>query len=148
MSQTLSEVLDTAITDRGEETSLTATAGDAKATVEVRDADRIGVVLEKLRVETGPGDLNHRIEALAEKLRPTGERLIPIEVAPQLGEAVLRTRPEDMRGRRFYQVDVDLNGAEISRYQVDKSGKRTAIQAPMTRDQLTELVDGLVNGLG
>ncbi len=121
--------------------------GAARATVDVVDADRLGVVVERLRVDAGPGDIAGRARRLAEGLRPAGERLRAVEVAPELGGATLRSDPEDMHGGRFFQVDVDGEGAEITRHRAVRGEPRVREAFGLTREQLGRVVDDLARGL-
>jgi hypothetical protein len=114
--------------------------GGKRATVDVTDADRLGVVIDRLRVDGAEGSIVDRTEHLAEQLRPNGDRLVPLEVDPNLGGGVLRTAPDEMRGH-FHQVDVDQNGAELTRHRVDDNGGRHREGLGVTREQLRSLVD-------
>jgi len=114
--------------------------GGKKATVDVADADRIGVVIERLRVDGAEGSVVDRANDLAEHLRPNGDRLVPVEVDANLGGGTLRTAPDEMRGH-FHQVDVDAKGAELTRHRVDDNGSRQREGLGVTREQLRSLVD-------
>ncbi len=111
-----------------------------KATVDVTDADRIGVVIDRLRVDGAEGSIVDRANDLAQHLRPNGDRLVPVEVDPGLGGGTLRTAPDEMRGH-FHQVDVDDKGAELTRHRVDDNGARHREGLGVTREQLRSLVD-------
>ena len=112
------------------------------AQIDARQVDRIGVVVDRLRVSGGEGDLAGRAGAIAETLRPQGERLRPVEVDPVLGGAVLRSRPEDMQRGRYYQVDLDATGAELSRHR-RREGGRDQEPFAVTREELGRIVEGL-----
>jgi hypothetical protein len=138
----LSVALEDALTGPG-----TITVEDTRgrqAEVDVIDLDRLGVEVERVRVKTpAAGDLAGRARALASSLRPSGERLVPVEVDERLGGGVLRTAREDIRGRRFFQVDLDPDGAEFGRYRVDDAGDRHPERFTVTREQLGQIVDAL-----
>lgn len=114
-----------------------------RAEVDAHDADRIGVVIERIKVSGPKMDVGERAERIADRVRPGGEAVVPIEVDPGLRGAVLRTDPERMKGGRFYQVDVDEAGAELTRHRRTEDGGRAAETFTVTREQLGDLVDGL-----
>jgi hypothetical protein len=117
---------------------------------EVTDCERIGATVERLKVRRDqPGDVEIQAQAIAERLHGLGERVQPVEVAPDLGGAVLRTRPEDMVEGRFYQIDVGEDGqqAELERLRVDEQGQRQREPFTVTRENLGRVVDGLAEGL-
>lgn len=118
---------------------------DGPAELETHKIESIGVVVERLRVTGARGGLPQRAAAVAEALRPQGERLVPVEVDPGLGGEVLRTRPEDMRGGRFYQVDLDPTGATLQRL---RRGPQGRVREPfaVTRDELERMIEGLGAG--
>ncbi len=120
--------------------------GAARADVAVADADRIGVLVDRLRVSAPPdGDLASRSARIQRGLRPLGERLVQVECDVTLGGAVLRSDPRDMRGGRFFQVDLDPEGgAELVRQRVSEDGQRTHEAFPMTREELARTIDGLL----
>src|SRR5687768_5188667 len=82
-----------------------------QAAIDVKDADRLGVVVERIRIsDPAAAPLPARSQHLARTLRPGGERLVEVECDSNLGGAVLRSDPKDMRGRRYFQVDLDQQG--------------------------------------
>lgn len=111
-----------------------------RAEIDVEDADRLGATVRRIRVEGPPGDLAERAAALPEALeRGLGERLRPVEVAPELGGAVLRGRPD--RGR-FVEAQVEPGAIQVEHQQIGESG-RTPTPWTLTREQLGRVVDGL-----
>ncbi len=136
----LGEALDGAISGRGRVEAEDAAGRRVRA--DVLDEDRLGVQIERLRVEA-PGGIPERVDRIAADLRPGGERLVPIEVDARLGGGVLRTRTDEMRGRRYFEVEVDAEGAGLGRYRVEEDGTRTAEPFTVTREQLGRLVDTL-----
>jgi len=134
----LSEALDAALSAPG---TATATSGDLTIEVEVKDVDRIGVVVDTIRVRGGSGSLHERAERLAEAVRPDGHSLVPIEVDPRLGGGRLRS-PVDHR-RRYFEANVTPAEVELRRTQVLEDNDRQPSELTVTRDQLGELVDQL-----
>lgn len=114
-----------------------------QAEVHAVEVDRIGVVVDRLRVVGAPGELAARAGRLAEALRPGGERLDAVEVDAGLGGAVLRTRPEDMRGGRFYEVQLAPDHAELTRQVVRPGGGRAPAPFAVTREELGRIVEDL-----
>jgi hypothetical protein len=131
----------------GAPSTVTGEVGGLSTEISVRDTDRLGVVVDHIEVKGVAGALDVRSERIAASLRPVGERLIPVEVDPKLGGAILRTHPEDMRGGRFFQVDIGSDRAKLTRHHVDQAGARQAQQFGLTRDQLGELLDELEGAL-
>lgn len=109
----------------------------------------VGVRLRQLKVAPcapAPIDLHERAADLEARLRPGGERLQAVEVDQKLGGGTLRTRSEDIRRGRYFQVDLSPAGdAELRRFAVDPhTGERHSESFDLTRDQLEGLVDQLV----
>ncbi|MEO0605929.1 MAG: hypothetical protein AAF211_31160 [Myxococcota bacterium] len=110
------------------------------AEVDVVDVDRIGVRVKGVRVRhDGPVDVQREAEALPDRLRSLPDSVGPIEVAPELGGAILRGTPD--RERRYFEVDVQPDRTDIRRKQVDDDGERSETDWSMTRDQLERLID-------
>ena len=118
--------------------------GGRRAEADVIDADRLGVEVERVRVQ-GPSSaaIEARAIAIAAHLRPGGERLVPVEIDDQLGGGVLRTHRQEVRAGRFYQVDLDVDGAELGRFRVNDDGERIPEPFTVTREQLGQIVDAL-----
>jgi hypothetical protein len=139
---TLAAAIDEAI-QQGATGTVEADAAAGTASVDVVEAGPIGVKVDAVRVRRdGEVDVAEEAEALAERLHALGERVRPVEVEPRLGGATLRTCPEDMRRREFYQVDVTPGESEVRRYRV-REGGREKVDWAMTREQLRRLVDEL-----
>ena len=144
----LSVDLDAALVPGAGPQTATATrdTGDLSAEVTATDADRIGVVVERVRVHGGGGSVEARAEAVAAHVRPGGQALVPIEVDARLGGATLRSPPDDQR--RFYEAEVTPEHIELTRRQVaPATGDRIDAPFPLTRDQLGELLDQLDHAL-
>lgn len=117
-------------------------AGDGwQAEVHADQVGPVGVVVDRLRVSGAPGDLGERAEELVRRLRPGGERLRTVELAPELGGAVLRSEPEDMRDGRFYEVELGPSEVELSRHRVRPEGGRVREPFAVTREELGRIVD-------
>jgi len=114
----------------------------ARAKVEVLEADRLGVRVRGVEVTRGrPVDVSEEAGALPERLRALPERLAPVEVDPTLGGARLRTRPDELRGREYFEVDVEPSRTSIRRTKVGEQGERVETDWTMTREQLDRLID-------
>jgi len=148
----LSKALEAKLNDTpysgGEPRVIEATAGNVRVRAEVVDVDRLGVVVERLRVEAGLGDTIRRAQRVEATLRPAGQRLQAVEVDERLGGGVLRTSADHMMGGRFYQVDLDTEGAELTRHKKNENGRRTRERFTLTREHLGKLVDDLSEVLG
>jgi hypothetical protein len=124
-----------------------ASHGGVSVQAEIIDVDRLGVVVESLKVHAGAGDVAKRVDRVAATVRPAGQPLRTIEVDARLGGGVLRTTAEHMMGGRFYSVDIDSEGAELTRHRRDESGQRTREKFTLTREHLGRLVDDLSDAL-
>ncbi|MFH1463941.1 MAG: hypothetical protein ABIO70_06125 [Pseudomonadota bacterium] len=136
--------------DPGPPGTVRAEADGRTVEAEVQDCERIGATVGRVRVrQAEPGDVAHQAKALAGGMRGLGERLVPVEVEPELGGAVLRTDPEDMVDGRFWEAQVSDGGREagIERWKVGADGQREAEPTTVTRESLRRLVDGLAEGL-
>jgi len=110
------------------------------AEVDVVDADRIGVRVKGVRVRhDGPVDVEREARALPDRLRSLPDPVEPVEVAPDLGGAILRGDPDSQR--RYFEVDVQPDRTDIHRRQVGDDGERHEADWSMTRDQLDRLID-------
>lgn len=112
-----------------------------RAEVDVAEVDRLGVRVRRVKVERETRDIAHEARALPDRLRSLPDRVAPSEVAPTLGGAILRTVPEEMRGR-YFEVDVRPGHTEVRRVKVS-GGERSADDFVLTREQLEKLVDEL-----
>lgn len=113
------------------------------AQVQTEQVGPVGVVVDHLRVQGRPGDVAERAEAVVEALRPGGERLRAVEVDRGLGGAVLRTRERDMRGGRYFEVELGPEEAVVRRHRVRKGEGRTAEPYALTREELGRIVEDL-----
>ena len=118
-------------------------AADGKTSeVEVLDVDRLGVKCTRVRVQrAGPLDVLDAAERLPDGLRALGEALVPVEVDPGLGGAVLRSEPE---GNEFYELGVQASGElDLRRWKGGAGLDREPTDFTLTRKQLGRLVDEL-----
>lgn len=118
------------------------------AEVQTGTVGPVGVEVKRLRIEGAVGSVEERSRAVAATFRPKGERLQEVEVDPRLGGAVLRTRPEDMRRGRFFEVEVDARGVEVKRLRRRDEGGRAQEPYPLTREELGEWIEDLGRALG
>ncbi|MBX2796932.1 MAG: hypothetical protein KTR31_04660 [Myxococcales bacterium] len=114
--------------------------GSGQAEVDVVDVDRLGVRIRGVRVRREKEvDVKREAAALPERLRALPDRVQPVEVAPELGGARLRSPPD--RRQEYFEVDVAPDGTDIRRTRVDSDGERHPVDWTMTRDQLDRLID-------
>ena len=137
------KAIDKALDALDGEGSVSAEVPGGEATVEVVAVDGLGVKVREVRVNrSNPFDLETECQALPDRVRSLPHRLQPVEVDVGLGGGTLRSRPEEMRKRDFYQVD--LTGGRnvgVRRFKVDKNGERKAADFTLTREQLGDLID-------
>ena len=127
-------------------------AGELEAEVAVVDCDRLGTIIDHIRVRGPQADVGERARRISQHLRPGGDHLVPVEVDRTLGGAVLRSHPRDVGDTRsgdsgFYQVDVDAESAILRGHQVSADGVRTPSPFTWTRDQLGRALDQLERAL-
>lgn len=121
--------------------TVTVDRGGSSAEVDVTDVDRLGVRIRELRVHRGrPVDVEAEANALPDRIRSLPERIAPVEVAPALGGARLRTRPEELREREYFEVDVAPQGTTVRRTRIEDDGSRAPTDWTLTRDQLDRLI--------
>jgi hypothetical protein len=119
-----------------------ASEGERAAEVDVSEVGPIGVRVKRVAVRAPRAGVAEVAEALPERLRSLGERVAPVEVDPRLGGATLRSRPEEMREREFFEVEVRGDEVSVERYRVGEDG-RAPVEFDLTRRQLRALVDEL-----
>lgn len=114
-----------------------------RARIDVVEADRLGVKVRGVVVTRDRAvDVEGEARRLAGGVRALPERLDPVEIAPELGGAILRTKPEDVRRREFFEVGVTPTETTVSRQRATPDG-REAADFTLTRDQLDGLLDEL-----
>jgi hypothetical protein len=122
-----------------------ATAGPHQVEVAVVDADRLGVLVDGVRVRGPVADPVATAERLAEQLRPGGEPMRVNERAPELGGATMRS-PRRADGR-YFEVHVDGQGAELHQQRVGPDGQRQREPFGLTREQLGQAIDALTGAM-
>lgn len=128
--------------------SVTVDGEQGAVEAELADVDRLGASVERLRVSVPEASsLPQQAQGICERVRGLGERLVPVEVDERLGGGVLRSDPGEMRGRRYFEVGLDGEGAILERYRSLPEGGREREPFTVTREQLGRLVDDLADGL-
>ena len=103
------------------------------------DVDRLGVRVRGVRVGRDRDlDVDREARSLPDRMRSLPEPVEPVEIAPSLGGARLRTRPD--RHQEYFEVDVAPGRTDIRRTQVDADGQRQPTDWTMTREQLDQLI--------
>lgn len=126
-----------------EEGAIQVSREGGRAVIEATEVGPIGVRVTRVRVERDqPWDIRETAMGLPERVRALPERIAPIEVAPELGGAILRTDPGEYRGGDYFEVEVDARSAEVRRVKVEGSD-RTPGDFSLTREQLGRLLDEL-----
>ena len=146
LSQALEAALHAASIAPDGPTTVEAESNGTHVQATVHDADRLGIVVEGVRVRAGPGDLRKRTQRL-EGIRPAGERMRAVEVSPSLGGSKIRTRTDDIRNGEFFEIDVRADGAELQRYRKTAGGCRVIEPFTVTRKHLGNLVDQIADAL-
>jgi hypothetical protein len=121
--------------------TVTVDRSGASAEVDVTDVDRLGVRIREVRVHRERAvDVEAEARALPDRVRSLPERIVPVEVDPSLGGARLRTRPEELREREYFEVDVAPRDTTVRRTRIEEDGSRSPSDWTMTRDQLDRLI--------
>jgi hypothetical protein len=116
--------------------------GNTQTEVEVVEADRLGVRVRGVDVHRDrPVDVETEARSLPDRLRALPERVAPVEVDATLGGARLRTRPDELRGKEYFEVDVEPSRTSIRRTRVTPEGERVETDWTLTREQLDRLID-------
>lgn len=113
--------------------------GGSAAEVEVVEVDRLGVSVRGVRVRgAAAGTVEGQARRLPDALRGLPDRLVPLEVEPRLGGAILRSDPEDVHEREYFEVRTDGREATVERV---RGGTGERLPFTLTREQLGHLVD-------
>ena len=122
-----------------------ATTALGTAVVDVVAVDRLGVKVRKVSVRREEHyDWVQESERLSQHIRSLPHRVIPVEVDPILGGAVLRSAPDEMRKSDFYQIDLNADqNIDVRRFQVNSEGDREQIDYTLSRERLEDLIDEL-----
>jgi hypothetical protein len=114
-------------------------AGEVR--VDVVEADRLGVRVRGVSVGHAESiDVAAEAATLPARLRAIPEHLVPVEVSPVLGGATIRTAPDDMRRRQFFEIEVTPTQTQVKRFKVAPDGSRAPVDWTLTRDQLEGLI--------
>jgi hypothetical protein len=115
----------------------------ARAVAEVSGVDRYGVQVRSLHIHRAVGEgLQDAVSGLPDALRALPERILPVEVSPSLGGAILRSDPRDMIDQEYFEVRTDGQDTSVHRYRRG-SGSREEVPFTLTRDQVRRVVRGL-----
>lgn len=114
------------------------------AEVDVAEVDRLGVRVRGVRVR---GEHSPDPERVMRALQPLPERLVPVEVAPTLGGATLRSDPREMRGGEYFEARSRGPEVELDRWRAIPGGREPRT-FDLTREQLRRVVDELADALG
>ncbi len=128
-----------------------------EARARVEGSGPYGSSIDQLEVvapeRDGGGGAGERVARQAERIERTvtylPERLRREEVEPSLGGAVLRSRPEEMRGGEYYEFKL-AGGREVDvrRHRVSADGRsRERIPQAHSHEGLERLVDDLAGVL-
>ena len=136
--------LDDALVDLEGAGTVDVVGDRGSAEVEVSQAGEIGVRLRRVRVRRSESrEIVSDARRLARGLRCLPDTLCPVEVDPELGGATLRSHPDSMRDREFFELGLCGGEAHLSRRKVGQDGSRTDVDWTMTRDDLGRLLDEL-----
>lgn len=134
--RTLDDALDSLAEGSG---TVSVDAEGGQAEVDVVEAGKIGVRVKEVRIRRDhPVDVSKEASRLPERLLSLPDPVEPVEVAPELGGATLRSKPRD---GRYFEVGLEPSRTNIRRTRVDDDGKRHDADWTMTRDQLDRLID-------
>jgi hypothetical protein len=117
----------------------------AKAEADIVDTDRLGARITEVRVKRREGfGIAEEATRLSKRIRSLPERLIPSEVDPGLGGAILRSDPDEMNGGEFFELELGSAGdARLRRQKVTPGMDREKADFVLTHGQLGRLVDEL-----
>ncbi len=115
------------------------TAGSIE--VDVADVDRLGVRVSRVKVARSPVDVEAEAHALPQRLRALPHAIAPVEVAPTLGGARLRSIPAHAKDG-WFEVAIEPGESVVTRT-VRRGAERVSGDWTMTREQLEQLVEEL-----
>jgi hypothetical protein len=122
--------------------TVTAESGGTGVRVEVLDADRLGVLVNGVRVSTTGRSLEAALAAVPSALSTALRRPFQVtEADPALGGAVARTAVEE---RSFYELRTTGPEATLERWRV-REGDREREPWPLTREDLGRVVRALAS---
>jgi hypothetical protein len=88
-----------------------------------------------------PVDVSAEAERLPGAIRSLPDRVAPVEVDAGLGGARLRSRPDELRGGDFFEIDVEPTRSSVRRTAVGEHGQRGPAEWTLTREQLERLIE-------
>jgi hypothetical protein len=141
----LGRAVDAAIDKATGPGTISAETDGASADIDVLEADRLGVRVRGVRIVRAEDiDITDEAKALPDRLRSLPERLMPVEVDPGLGGAILRTEPSDVTDGEFYELEVrGPRELELKRFRAEPGKERDEADFTLTRKQLGKVVDEL-----
>ena len=137
---------------RGQSGPVEVTAGDVRATAEVSGSGPYGAELRGLSIErTEPSSedageaMKRVVGGIAERVHYLPERVVPLELDPNSGRGILRTRRDQVRGKEYYEVAVEAGDRiDVGRYRYDpESGGRQRVGDNLGHAVIERLVDDL-----
>ncbi|MFQ5670425.1 MAG: hypothetical protein ACE5HD_07910 [Acidobacteriota bacterium] len=140
------------VISQGVRTAVCRKAG-VRVSLSTGDADRLGVLLESIRIDRIPGTLSRamlrrRLLKLAEKLDYLPEKLALVEHDPERTGALMRSDSPRWRGedREYFELRVEMNRATtFQRFRQPPGGlPRQSAAILLDRTNLARLVDDLV----
>jgi hypothetical protein len=133
----------------GRPTKIQASEGRLRVEMTLEDCDRLGCLFTRLDLQWTPGSKPAidpaRIESVITYL---GEKLQVLETEGEKGNTVLRSTPPrvDKEATSFFEMVLNPSrGLSLVRYKFDpKTGRRTSVTAPLTRETVERLVKDLI----
>jgi hypothetical protein len=137
-----SEALDAALGAGDGTGRIVVTGDDGAAEIDAVAIGPIGVRVRAVRIDRGVDvDIALEAAALPDRVRTLPDRVVPVEVDPGLGGAILRSHPDDMREQEFWELDVRRRSTTVRKQRVRPDGQREGVDFTLTREQLGRLVD-------
>jgi hypothetical protein len=139
----LGRAIDEALEAKGASGTVEASADGATAEVDVVDVDRLGVRVRGIRVRRAePFDVDEEARELPERMRSLPDRIEPVEVDRRLGGAILRSKPEEMRDREFFELGLTgPRDMDLKRLKAEPGQEREPTDWTMSRKGLGRLLD-------
>lgn len=137
--------------------SVSAEQDGVRATADVAGSGQYGADVRGISVErTEPRDPDGRgermgraVERIAGRVKYLSEDLEPLEADPASGRGVLRTRRADVKGREYWEVEVDGGDrVDVGRYRGSDDGGRERLAENFGHGATKRLVDDLAGAMG
>ncbi len=137
-----SEALEEALGTAGGSGRLSGTGSDGTATIDAVAVGPIGVRVRSVEIgrEAAVG-VAEAAASLPARLRALPDPIVPVEVDPGLGGAILRSAPAQMQDRESWEIAGRPLRTTIRKQRVGEDGLREETDFTLTRDQLRRLVD-------